>query len=151
MLRIPGWWRSYLVISTRKGDRPVECEVHFTFRYKGKTYDDILTLSVFALTLKEWKRQGYDDSPYVLLKERGGKIFAYTTPEELPYEFIDPKTGDYDYKKYGVPIRLLKRMVNVDVPRLVKTFRFSAAAGAAVPKAAHLSRKFRLCGKRRRS
>lgn len=149
-LRLPKWWRCYLAVSSGKGDRPVEYETHFTFKYKGKQYEDIFTVAVFDLTHKEWIKEGYGDSPYVYLGEHRNKVFAYITPSELPYQFIDPKTGEYNEAKYGRAIRLLKRMVNHDVPRIVKSFRFYAKT--AVPANVYLSDKVRrrcVCRRRR--
>lgn len=123
-LRFPGWWRAYTVISRKKADRDTEYEVHFKFKYKGKVYGDIFALLVYRMTRKEWLEAGYGDSPLVYIAEYNGRVFAYLTPGELPYEFIDPQTGDYDYKKYGAAIAILKRMVNRDVPRIVETLRF---------------------------
>lgn len=123
-LRIPRWWRPYYTIRKTRQDPSSEYELHFTFRYGGKRYDDIFTLLVYRMTRAQWLREGYGDSPLVFLAEADGRVFAYLTPEELPYAFVNPVSGDYDYAKYGKPIRLLKKMVNRDVPRLVRTLRF---------------------------
>jgi len=127
-LTFPRWWKPYTVIKKTKTDTDTEYELHFRFKYKGKVYDDIFTLLVYPITKKEWIAQGYEDSPLTFLAESDGRVIAYITPEELPYAFVNPKTGDYNYKKYGNPIRLLKRMVNQDVPRIVNTLHFSKSA-----------------------
>ncbi|MGG2197027.1 MULTISPECIES: hypothetical protein [Paenibacillus] len=127
-LRFPSWWRNYCVVSKKKLDPDSEYELHFRFKYKGNVYDDIFTILVFRMTQEDWLRLGYGDSPLSLIAARDGRVFAYLTPEELPHEFINRKTGDYDYRKYGTPIGLLKRMVNRDVPRIVQTLRFSSRA-----------------------
>lgn len=80
------------------------------------------------MTKEDWFRLGYGDSSLSLAAVHDGRIFAYRTAEELPYEFVNPNTGDYDYRKYGTPIALLKRMVNRDVPRIMETLRFPAHA-----------------------
>jgi hypothetical protein len=97
--------------------------VFFLFKYKGKTYGDALSVLVYKMTLKQWRDQGYDESPFIFLARQRGRIFAYNVPEELPGDFLNQDQSDYDYKKYGRPIRLLTRMVNDDVPKIVKTFR----------------------------
>ncbi|TDF93856.1 hypothetical protein [Paenibacillus piri] len=125
-LTFPRWWKPYTVLKKKRMDRDTEYELHFRFKYKGKAYGDIFTVLVFRMTRKEWIEQGYEDSPLVYMGESGGRVFAYMTPEELPAAFVDPKTGDYNYKKYGNAIRLLKRMVNQDVPRIAQTLRFPA-------------------------
>jgi hypothetical protein len=124
-LRLPCWWRNYIVIRRRTRLTDEEYGVFFLFKYKGKVYEDVLSILVFRMTRKQWRKQGYEDSPFVLLAERNGRIIAYLTPEELPEEFLDKTKMDYDYKKYGRQIRLLKRMVNEDVPIIVKTLKFS--------------------------
>ncbi|WP_239616522.1 hypothetical protein [Cohnella mopanensis] len=95
----------------------------FLFKYKGKLYEEALTVLVYRMTRKQWLKL-YEDSPVIFLAERNGRIYAYTVPEELPSDFLDKTGNDYDYKKYGKPIRLLKRMVNDDIPKIVKTLRF---------------------------
>jgi hypothetical protein len=122
-LRFPSWWRRYVVIGKQKRDPDSEYEVQFRFKYKGKVYDDIFAMLVYRMSKAEWKRR-YDNSPLTFLGYRDGRVFAAITPEELPEAFIDPKTGDYDYKKYGTPIGLLKRMVNKDVPNVFQSFAF---------------------------
>ncbi|AEI45873.1 hypothetical protein [Paenibacillus mucilaginosus] len=124
-LRLPAWWRSFCVVSRSKRDRETEYEAHFQFKYKGKIYDDIFTLLVYRMTRRQWKARGYDESPLIFVAEHDGRIFAALTPGELPHAFYDPKTDDYNYKKYGSAISLLKRMVNSDVPRILKSVRFA--------------------------
>ncbi len=95
----------------------------FIFKYKGKVYESALTLLVFRMTLKQWRAKGYDESPLVRLAVHKGLIYAYVVPEELPDAFLNPKGDDYDYVRFGRPIRILSRMVNDDVPRIVLTFK----------------------------
>ncbi|MCS7463262.1 hypothetical protein N0M98_24365 [Paenibacillus doosanensis] len=125
-LSIPRWWSSYIVVRRDKGELNSEYGVHFRFKYKGKLYEDVMTVVVLPLTYKQWVEQGYEDSPLVFIAEHCGKVFAYYTPEELPDAFIDPKTQEYDFKKYAIPIKLLKRMVNEDAPRIARSIRFRA-------------------------
>ncbi|WP_379131121.1 hypothetical protein [Paenibacillus sp. sgz500958] len=122
-LKLPRSWKCYTVVKRtgRTGDE--EYGVHFYFKYKGKVYEPALSMLVFRMTLKKWRDDGYDESPFIRLAVRDGLIFAYIVPEELPSEFLNKSGDDYDYKKYGRPIRLLKHMVNDDVPRIVKTFK----------------------------
>lgn len=122
-IRLPRWWKCYPIIrrSSRLGD--ADYGVFFLFKYKGKVYESALTLLVYRMTLKQWRDKGYDDSPIVRMAVRNGRIYAYAVPEELPEQFLDKTGYDYDYKKYGRPIRLLSRMVNDDAPRIIKTFK----------------------------
>jgi hypothetical protein len=124
-LQIPRWWKSYIVVGKKVRPDDAEYAVYFMFKYKGKVYGEVLTLLVYRLTLKQWRERGFDDSPVNFITEHNGRIFAYTLPEELPDAFLDKTKQDYDYKKFGRPIRLMKRMVNEDAPAIVKTLRFS--------------------------
>lgn len=148
-LRIPAWWRSFCKVTSSLPRGDAEYELHFLFRYRGKQYGDIFTLLVYPMNREEWLRQGYGESPLVPIAEHGGRMFVYVTPEELPYEFVDRSTGDYDYGKYGKAIKLLKRMVNEEVPRIAQTLRFPEASAAWQP-APYLSAKVKPCGCRQR-
>ena len=122
-LKLPRWWKCYTAIKRSHRLEDAEYGVFFRFKYKGKIYDDALSLLVYKMTLKQWRDEGYDESPIIFLASQRGRIFAYTVPGELPDEFLNKSKDDYDYRKYGRPIRLLKRMVNKDVPKIVRTFR----------------------------
>ncbi|MDF9845059.1 hypothetical protein M2105_006129 [Paenibacillus sp. PastF-1] len=128
-LKLPRSWKIYTAVERSNRLEDAEYGVFFRFKYKGKLYDDVLSLFVFKMTLKQWHDEGYDDSPYGFLAARGGRIYAYTVPEELPGEFLNKSGDDYDYKKYGREIRLLKRMVNDEVPQIVKTFTLKRQSG----------------------
>ncbi|TCZ73242.1 hypothetical protein E0485_21340 [Paenibacillus albiflavus] len=120
-LQLPRWWKRFIIVKRKKQLIDAEYGVFFIFKYKGKVYEEVLSLLVFRMTRKQWRNKGYDDSPIIFLAERNGLIYAYTVPEELPEDFLNKSKQDYDYRRYGRPIRLLKRMVNEDVPRIVRT------------------------------
>ncbi|MBW4085399.1 hypothetical protein [Paenibacillus sp. S150] len=122
-IRLPRRWRCYTAVRRSTRWNAAEYSVCFLFKYKGKIYEPVLTLLVYRMTLKQWIAAGYDDSPITRLAVRNGRIYGYAVPGELPEEFLNARGNDYDYKRYGRPIRLLKRMVNCDVPRIIKTFR----------------------------
>lgn len=121
-VRLHRWWRCYTAVKRCGRLKDAEYGVFFRFKYKGKIYDDALSLLVYKMTLKQWHDR-YNDSPITFLAQQRGRIFAYSVPEELPDAFLNQAKSDYNYRKYGRPIRLLKRMVNRDVPKIVKTFR----------------------------
>ncbi|MFE5323580.1 hypothetical protein ACFQ88_33345 [Paenibacillus sp. NPDC056579] len=123
-LVFPRWWKNYVVIRRDKGDPTAEYVLHFKFKYKGKLYDDVLTILVLPITFHQWMDEGYSESPLTFLGEYEGRVFASLTPEALPDAFLDPQTKQVDYKKYGIPIRLLNRMVNDDDPRILRSIRF---------------------------
>jgi hypothetical protein len=124
-LKLPSRWRTHTVVHRSARLIDAEYGVFFLFKYKGKLFEDLFGLYVFRMTLKQWREQGYDESPFVFLTRRNGRIFAYLTLEELPHDFLNKSKDDYDYKKYGKEINLIRGMVNVDVPKIVKTFRFT--------------------------
>jgi hypothetical protein len=130
-VRIPDWWRPYTVIDRTRSGGETEYDVRFLFKYRGKTYGDVLTISVFKMSRQEWIRQGYDSAPFILIGERNGRLFAYSTPGELPDEFLKKDKSDYDYVKFGRPIRFMKRMVNDDVPKIIGTFHLPGLKPAA--------------------
>ncbi|TBL78677.1 hypothetical protein [Paenibacillus thalictri] len=143
-LKIPKYWGRYCVLSKKNRFNDAEYTVRFIFRYGGKLYGPIFSIIVFRMTKAEWIAQGYGDSPLVFIAERDGYVFAYDTPEELPYEFVDPKTGDYDYKKYRKPIQILKTMVNKDVQRIIGSIRFPHGAITNKSKP-YIARRIRSC------
>ncbi|MZQ80914.1 hypothetical protein GQF01_02010 [Paenibacillus sp. 5J-6] len=120
-LQIPSWWKNYIVVKRRSLPRNSDNIIYivsFNFKYKGKVYIDAFSLVVFRMTLRKWREDGYDESPYSFLKSRNGLIFAGSVPGEPPDEFFE------DEKKYRIPSRLLSRMVNDDVPKIEKSFKF---------------------------
>lgn len=126
-LTLPRWWKPYTVIQGEReqsiGRYSAEYVLHAGFSYKGKTYGDVLTILVYRMTVKQWKK-AFSDSPLTLLKAHGKRVFAFMLPAELPYAFLDPKTGEYDYKRYRNPIRYMKRMVNDDAAQVARSIRF---------------------------
>jgi hypothetical protein len=122
-LRLPAWFKTYTVIRTRRQSTDSVYQVHFKFKYRRKIYDNTFVILVYNKSRLAWQKE-YADSPLTYIGERSGLSFAYLTPGELPHAFVDPATGEYDTRKYGRPIRLLKRMVNEEVPRIISTFRF---------------------------
>ncbi|SET20360.1 hypothetical protein [Paenibacillus sp. NFR01] len=123
-LTLPDWWKPYIVIKTAANpDSESIYDVMFLFKYKGKTYGDVLTLSVFRMPLAKWIEEGYDESPYIRLAHRKGLIFAYSTPEEPPAEFLNESGDDFNYEQYGEQLKLMSRMVNEDAPEIAKTFK----------------------------
>ncbi|MZQ80915.1 hypothetical protein GQF01_02015 [Paenibacillus sp. 5J-6] len=124
---IPTWWKKYIVIRTHTppgNSYNVIYDVTIDFKYKGKVYISPYSLLVFKMSLKKWREGGYDNSYYKFITSQRGLIFAGNVPSEPPSEFLKQDGSDYDYKKYGTPLRLLSRMVNEDVPKINKSFRF---------------------------
>lgn len=127
-LRLPRWWKPYIKIRGERekgvGRYSGEYVLHLSFRYKGITYGDVLTILVYKMPEAQWKKV-FDDSPLIYLANHGGRVFACMLPEELPYKFVDPKTGEYDMERYRTPIRYMKRMVNKEALAAAKTISFA--------------------------
>jgi hypothetical protein len=119
--KFPRWWRKYVTT-----DRPRlykgEIYLRFLFRYKGKVYEPVFTIIISPFGAKEWRKR-YKDSPLTFLGESRGFSYSYILPEELPDAFLKPDGSDYDYKRFGKPIRLNKKIVNA-APEVLKSFRF---------------------------
>ncbi len=124
ILRIPDWWRPYVIVRKWRKSGDMAYGVQFLFKYKGIIYTDIFTISVYRMTPKQWRRQGYDDSPLVLVASRNGRLFAYSTPEEPPALFFDENSKDGFNPKYRRPLNLLRRMINDEVPEIAKGIKF---------------------------
>jgi hypothetical protein len=121
-ITFPRWWDKYCVADCTRCDDERETTVSFRFRYRGRVYDPIITISIEPISRKEWEQQ-YEDSPYVWLGEHNGHSYSYMLAEELPEEFLRPDKMDYDYARYGRPIRLMKAMVT-QAPFVLKSFTF---------------------------
>jgi hypothetical protein len=126
-IAFPRWWNRYTSVgkTTTSGQ---ETTISFLFRYRGHVYEPVVTILIVTLSEKEWRRQ-YEDSPFVFLGEQKGRSYAYVLPEELPETFLQPDKLDYDYKRYGRPIRLLKTMV-AQAPAVMKSFVLVPPFGA---------------------
>ncbi|WP_274361955.1 hypothetical protein [Paenibacillus thermotolerans] len=119
---IPRWWKSYTVVDRKIYGKPQERFLSFRFRYKGKIYDPIFTIDISKLTGNAWERY-FKDSPVTFLCQYKGLTYGYLLPEELPDAFLKPDKQDYDYAKYGRPIRILKKLV-AEAPKVLKTLHF---------------------------
>ena len=121
-LTFPSWWEKYAYVSYGTALPRAESAIHFNFNYRRNSIN-IFSIFVFHMTKSEWMATGFEESPLQYIASSRGKIFAYTTPGELPDQFLKPDKSDYDYKKYGKEIYLLKKMVNDDVPNIIRTIR----------------------------
>ncbi|WP_027087471.1 hypothetical protein [Cohnella panacarvi] len=124
ILRIPDWWKPYVIVRKWGESGDPAYNVQFLFTYKGAVYTDIFTVSVYRMTLRQWRRQGYDESPLVLVASRNGRLFAYSTPSEPPALFFDEHAEDGFNPKYRRPLNLLRRMINDEVPEMAKAIQF---------------------------
>ncbi|TLS52761.1 hypothetical protein FE782_09045 [Paenibacillus antri] len=120
----PRWWKQYAVVDrqTYGNGNHQETFLSFHFRYKGKIYDPIVTIVISPLTGKAWRRY-YGGSPVSFLAQHKGVTYGFLLAGELPSEFLRPDKMEYDYAKYGRPIRILKKLVS-EVPAVVKSLHF---------------------------
>jgi hypothetical protein len=121
-LTFPESWGKYCYVNHGTTIPRAKSTIHFNCNYQGKPVN-IFSIFVFNMTKTEWMTTGFHESPLQYIASSKGKIFAYTTPEELPDQFLNPDKSDYNYKKYGKEIYLLKKMVNEDVPKIIQTIR----------------------------
>lgn len=121
-ITFPRWWDHFCVADRTRCVDEQETTVSFRFRYRGRVYDPIFTITIEPITRKEWEKQ-YEDSPYVWLGEHDGHSYSYVLASELPEEFLLPDKMDYDYARYGRPIRLMKTMV-AQAPLVLRSFTF---------------------------
>lgn len=135
ILRIPDWWRPYAIVRTLNKSGDTAYGVQFLFKYKGTIYTDIFTVSVYRMTPGQWRRKGYDESPFSLVASRKGRLFAYSTPEEPPALFFDENSKDGFSSKYRRPLNLLRRMINDEVPEIAKAIKFVNSKPRKIKKA----------------
>jgi hypothetical protein len=114
------WWDKYLTAERPRVENG-EIYLPYLFRYNGKVYEPVFTIIVSPYGREAWRKH-YEDSPLNYLGEYMGHSYSYILPEELPSEFLKPDGNDYDYHRYGKPIRMLKKMVN-SVPSVFRSFQ----------------------------
>lgn len=112
-LNLPASWKGKYVV--KKGNWDSQAEAIYDFNYpEGET--NLFSVLVLNISKEEWDRD-YASGLWGYLGEKDGKVFAYAIPSELPNEWQQDKqskvTGLIDITK----------MVNIDVPYIVKTFK----------------------------
>ncbi len=125
-LTFPLWWRRWTFIVQKDQPQKVQTgTVDFNLRYRkpiqGKKSTNIFSIVIFRMSLPEWEKQ-YRDSPFHFLGNRGGLIFSAIPPGEPPEEFLLPDGSEYN--RNLLEFQLLTRMINNDLPRILKSFRF---------------------------
>lgn len=113
-LRLPTSWKGKYIVEKANWDR--QAEAIFDFIYQPEK-TKIFSVIVLNMTKEEWNRH-YAGGLWGYLGERNGKVFAYSVPSELPQEFTQNKQEKVQ------SLVELTNMLNVDVPRIVKTFQF---------------------------
>lgn len=125
-LNFPSWWRRRAFVSRGKcvGEDIVAC-FEFKLRYRrpiqGISSTTIFDLFIFRLSEKEWRKE-YEDSPFFFLAAKKGWVFAAIHPGEPPSEFLLPDESDFD--RNILELQWLMRMINEDLPTVLKSFRF---------------------------
>lgn len=114
-LRLPASWEGKYVVKKANWDQ--QAEVIFDFIYKPEK-TKLFSIIILNMTQEQWNRD-YAGGLWGYLGERNGKVFAYSVPSELPSELNQNKQ-----EKVQALVDLTK-MLNVDVPRIVKTFEFA--------------------------
>jgi D-mannonate dehydratase len=124
-LSIPRWWKHHCFLDAVNFMKDVESTINFNLKYSRK-YDrkgcsNIVSILVFKMSKTKWQSE-YDGSPIQYITSRYGRVFAYVTPSEPPEEFLKKDKRDYD--RTIKEFKMLTRMVNHDVPRIIKSFKF---------------------------
>lgn len=124
-LTIPEWWRKWTFVVQHDYPKKVQTGIiDFNLRYRkpiqGKSGTNIFSVVIFRMPLAEWKKK-FRDSPFYYLGNRNGLIFSAIPPEEPPEEFLLPDGSDFDNSI--LELQVLKRMINKDLPGILKSFR----------------------------
>lgn len=123
-LSVPKWWKGRVFLTHDKTLKEAEYAVQFHLRYRqklqGKGSTIIFNLLVFRMSPAQWKTC-YKDSPLEFIAYHDGRVLAYLTPSEPPEEFLLPDLSDYD--RSLLEFRWLKRMINIELPCVVRSFR----------------------------
>lgn len=127
-LNLPKWWEKHIFLRhvNRKKGTKTEEEIQFYLKYRkalqGKRSALIFSLVIFRMSAGEW-RAAYADSPFQFIAHRQGRVYAILVPAEPPDEFLRPDLQDYD--RTLLEFRWLTRMVNKELPDVMKSFCFS--------------------------
>lgn len=122
---LPKWWEQHVKVQHLKGIGGAEAVIHFDLKYRkrihGKSSTRIFSLLVFHESKTDWLNK-YGDSPLQFIAVRDRRVIAYLQPSEPPEEFL--KRDGTDYNRQLLEFRWLSRMINHDLPRVFKSFRF---------------------------
>ncbi|RXT06447.1 hypothetical protein [Ammoniphilus sp. CFH 90114] len=125
LLQIPTWWKRHVFVVEEHCMKEAQLCINFHLKYrrpiKGITHTNIFQIVVFRNSKKQWMKD-YGDSPFIFLRARNGLVFAAIHPGEPPEEFLNPDGMDYNRKL--LEFKRLSRMINKDLPVLLKSFRF---------------------------
>ncbi len=114
-LRIPASWEGKYEVAKVKGDPTRDTEAIFVFIYQAEEAE-LFSIVVLNITKEEWN-QNHAGGLLQYLGEKDGKIFAYSVPSELHHQLAQNK------KEKIHSLMDMTQMINVDVPRIVQTFK----------------------------
>jgi hypothetical protein len=125
-LQLPTWWSSHVYVNCLHRTKDAESSTNFYLKYskkiKGKCSTIIFSILVFRMPYSKWKNK-YKDSPLQFLASKEGKVFAFITPSQPPEELLNKDRMAYNHKL--VEFKALVRMVNDDVPIIIKSLKFN--------------------------
>ncbi len=124
-LRFPSWWKKHVFVEeTACGLNDALACIQFKLRYRrrinGILSTTIFDLVVFKMSKRKWDAR-YKDSPLQFIGSRKKIVYAVLTPGEPPDEFLLPDQTDYNRKLRE--FKYLSRMINRDLPEILKTFQ----------------------------
>lgn len=112
-LQIPASWEGKYEVEKSNADPNAEATFFFTYKAEEA---DLFSIVILNITKEEWNRD-YVGGLLEYVGEKDGKIYAYSVPSELPNELAQDK------KEKIHSLIDVTQMINVDVPRIVKTFK----------------------------
>lgn len=123
-LKFPSWWRKHVFVKEPAcGLREAHGSIQFNLRYRkrinGETSTLIFEVIIFKMSQRSWDAN-YKDSPLQWIGSRKNVVYAALTPGEPPDEFLLPDQSDYNRNLRE--FKYLSRMINRDLPLVLKTF-----------------------------
>ncbi|WP_134701880.1 hypothetical protein [Ammoniphilus sp. YIM 78166] len=124
-LTIPKWWRKHVFVEeTACGLKDARACIRFKLRYRksinGVVSTPIFDLIVFNMSKRNWDAR-YKDSPLQFIASSKKVVYAALTPGEPPDEFLLPDQTDYNRRLRE--FKYLSRMINRDLPEILKSFQ----------------------------
>jgi|GEM_PF-6760463 len=113
-LKLPKSWEGKYVVE-RTDTELGEEEATYIFKYKEENIE-LFSIVVLNISKEKWDKE-FSGGFWEYLGEKDGKIFAYGVSTELPHQLSENRK-----EKIHSLIDVTK-MVNQDIPRIVKTFQ----------------------------
>jgi hypothetical protein len=113
-LELPETWKDQFTVT--KGNWYSGAEATIDFKYKNGGYS-LFSILVFPFDKAAWEKDNKDSLFQYLATNQNQQTFALATPSELPPELYKNDPATVEKRAY------VSNMVNVDLPKIVKTFK----------------------------